>query len=97
MIKIENGVIVTDFKNPMDILNDIRCAVWSFIKISKEAGAPDQVIEKTLIAMIVEGFKINDKVVLREVKGSDLTDEQKLDNLAKDIIEELNKKIGGEE
>lgn len=97
MIKIENGVIVTDFKNPMDILNDIKCAVWSFIKIAKAAGAPDQVIEKTLIAMIVEGFEINDKVVLKEVKGSDLTDEQKLDNLAKDIIEELNKKIGGTE
>lgn len=64
MLKIENGVVDLKIKNPNELLDDVRIAMGIFIKYSKDHGIPDNVIEKTTMMMVVEGFNhLNDIVI----------------------------------
>lgn len=56
MLKIENGVADIKIKNPNELLDDVKTAMAIFIKYSKDHGVPDDVIEKTTMMMVVEGF-----------------------------------------
>lgn len=58
MLKVNNGFVEFPDGLSADILlNDVESVITAFIKISKSAEAPDEVIEKTLISMINSGFK----------------------------------------
>lgn len=64
MLKIENGVVDLKIKNPNELLEDVKIAMAIFIKYSKDHGIPDDVIEKTTMTMVVDGFNhLNDIVI----------------------------------
>lgn len=63
MLKIENGVADIKIKNPNELLDDVKTAMAIFIKYSKDHGVPDDVIEKTTMMMVVEGFNHLNNIV----------------------------------
>lgn len=52
-----NGPVVLMGGTHEEMLNDTRCVVASFIKKCHEMGISEELIEKTMIRMIVEGFE----------------------------------------
>ena len=61
MLTVNNNVVLFGGKSPEDMLDDVRCVMSAFIKHSKEAGMSDELVEKTCICMIAEGFEMLDK------------------------------------
>lgn len=59
MIKVENGRTEIIVDSPHELFMDVKNVVASFVKFSKSLQVPDEVIEQTLVKMIVDGF--NDK------------------------------------
>ena len=57
MLRVENGFVVfPDGVSADSLFEDVECVITAFIKISKQAEAPDEMIEKALISMINAGF-----------------------------------------
>ena len=61
MLIVNNGVVQAQGRVYPDMLNDTRCVVSSFIKMCKETGMPDEIIEQTCVQMIAKGFENLDK------------------------------------
>lgn len=72
MLIVNNGVVQAQGRICPDMLNDTRCVVSSFIKMCKETGMPDELIEKTCVQMIAEGFEnVNKNQMLSLRKDKD--------------------------
>lgn len=57
MIKTENGKTEVIAQTTEELIRDTRDVITTFVKFSKRLQVPDEVIEKTLVKMIVDGFK----------------------------------------
>ena len=67
MIKVENGRTEIIVDSPEELFMDVKNVVASFVKFSKSLQVPDEIIEQTLVKMIVDGF--NDKGDLEIMDG----------------------------
>ena len=56
MIKVENGRTEIIVDSPEELFMDVKNVIASFVKFSKSFQVPDEVIEQTLVKMIVDGF-----------------------------------------
>ena len=73
MLTVNGGVVIFEGNSSKDMLNDTRCVISAFIKNCKELGISDELIEKTCIQMVAEGFQMLDKnqrVELRHDKNN---------------------------
>lgn len=59
MIKVDNGSTEIMVDSMEELFMDVKNVISSFVKFGKSFQVPDEVIEQTLIKMIVDGF--NDK------------------------------------
>ena len=59
MIKTENGATEVIIESPEELFIDVKNVIAAFIKFSKQLQAPEEIIEQTLIKMIVDGFHDN--------------------------------------
>jgi len=59
MIKVDNGSTEIMVDSMEELFMDVKNVISSFVKFSKSFQVPDEVIEQTLVKMIVDGF--NDK------------------------------------
>jgi hypothetical protein len=59
MIKTENGTTEVIVESPEELFIDVKNVIVAFIKFSKQLQAPEEIIEQTLIKMIVDGFHDN--------------------------------------
>lgn len=57
MIKTENGKTEVIAQTTEELFRDTRDVITTFVKFSKRLQVPDEVIEKTLVQMIVDGFE----------------------------------------
>lgn len=57
MIKTENGKTEVIVQTTEELFRDTRDVITTFVKFSKRLKVPDEVIEKTLVKMIVDGFE----------------------------------------
>ncbi len=72
MLMVHHGMVTMEYRTEEELLNDTRCVVSSFVKKCKDLKLSDELIEKTLIQMIADGFTDIDKN-----KMFDLTQELK--------------------
>lgn len=63
MIKSSKGGTEIIVESPEELFIDVKNVIGAFVKFSKQIQVPDEIIEQTLIKMIVDGF--NDKGDLR--------------------------------
>lgn len=57
MLMIDHGIVMAGATRPEELVMDVSCAIHTFIKKAKEQGMSDEFIEKTIMGMVVEGFK----------------------------------------
>lgn len=69
MLTVQNNVVIFGGHKSEEVLNDTRCVVSAFIKVSKEAGMSDELIEKTCVTMIAEGFEMLSKNQMFDMKN----------------------------
>ena len=60
MLTVHDGVVLFEGESK-NMINDTRCVVSAFIKNCKEMKISDELIEKTCVQMIAEGFQMADK------------------------------------
>lgn len=73
MLTVNGGVVLFEGDIAKDMLNDTRCVISAFIKNCKDLNLSDELIEKTCIQMVAEGFQTLDKnqrVELRHGKNN---------------------------
>lgn len=63
MIKSSKGATEIIVESPEELFIDVKNVIGAFVKFSKQIQVPDEIIEQTLVKMIVDGF--NDKGDLR--------------------------------
>lgn len=63
MIKSSKGGTEIMVESPEELFIDVKNVIGAFVKFSKQIQVPDEIIEQTLVKMIVDGF--NDKGDLR--------------------------------
>lgn len=63
MIRTENGKTEVRLQTTEELFRDTRDVITTFVKFSKRLQVPDEVIEKTLVQMIVDGFERGGKLV----------------------------------
>lgn len=59
MIKTENGATEVIIESPEELFIDVKNVIAAFIKFSKQLQESEEIIEQTLIKMIVDGFHDN--------------------------------------
>lgn len=62
MIKVDNGSTEIMVDSMEELFLDVKNVIASFVKFSKSLQVPDEVIEQTLVKMIVDGFNDNGKL-----------------------------------
>ena len=63
MIKSSKGGTEIIVESPEELFIDVKNVIGAFVEFSKQIQVPDEIIEQTLVKMIVDGF--NDKGDLR--------------------------------
>ncbi len=63
MIKSSKGGTEIIVESPEELFIDVKNVIGAFVKFSKQIQVPDEIIEQTLVKMIVDGF--NDKGELK--------------------------------
>lgn len=61
MLTVRYGVVLFEGDIKKEMLDDTRCVVSAFIKRCKDMNLSDELIEKTCVQMIAEGFETLDK------------------------------------
>lgn len=61
MLTVRKGVVIFGGDITKEMLDDTRCVVSAFIKNCKDMNLSDELIEKTCVTMIAEGFEMLDK------------------------------------
>ena len=61
MLTVNGDVVLFEGNGLKEMLNDTRSVVPAFIKQCKEMKLSDELIEKTCITMIAEGFEMLDE------------------------------------
>lgn len=77
MIKTENGSTEVKAKTPQELFEDMLQIITTFIAYSKAISVPEEIIEKTLVQMIVDGFndsKNGNMIDLREQRNDENSD-----------------------
>lgn len=59
MIKSSKGGTEIIVESPEELFIDVKNVIGAFVKFSKQIQVPDEIIEQTLVKMIVDGFNDN--------------------------------------
>lgn len=57
MIKTDKGGTEIIVESTEELFIDVKNVIGAFVKFSKQIQVPDEIIEQTLVKMIVDGFK----------------------------------------
>lgn len=64
MIKSSKGGTEIIVESPEELFIDVKNVIGAFVKFSKQIQVPDEIIEQTLVKMIVDGFNDNGKLTI---------------------------------
>ena len=92
MMLIESGKIAVKLQNSHELVEDIQCAIATFIKMNKQCDVPDELIEKALVEAIAHGFNRLDHIHAAKIDTTGLSEED-----AMDVIDEIFENLMDEE